>query len=79
MRARPLARREERTERPPLVAMRARKPCFLARLRLFGWKVRFVVMISLSGKDLSNSNLKYLSYLLNLILSVKASKPKGIS
>ena len=41
---RPLARRDERTARPPFVDMRARKPCFLARLRLFGWKVRFVVI-----------------------------------
>jgi len=46
MRVRPLARRDERTARPPRVAIRARKPCFLARLRLFGWKVRFVMMNS---------------------------------
>lgn len=41
MRVRPLARREASTARPPRVAIRARKPCFLARLRTFGWKVRF--------------------------------------
>ena len=41
---RPLARRDERTARPPFVAIRARKPCFLARLRLFGWNVRLVVI-----------------------------------
>jgi hypothetical protein len=41
MRVRPLARRDARTARPPRVAMRARKPCFLARLRTLGWKVRF--------------------------------------
>ena len=43
---RPLARRDERTARPPFVDMRARNPCFLARLRLFGWNVRFVVISS---------------------------------
>lgn len=39
---RPLARRRARTLRPLLVAMRARNPCFLARRRLFGWKVLFI-------------------------------------
>jgi hypothetical protein len=39
--ARPLARRALSTRRPPAVAIRARKPCFLARRRLFGWNVRF--------------------------------------
>jgi hypothetical protein len=36
-RERPFARRAERTARPARVAMRARKPCFLARRREFGW------------------------------------------
>ena len=44
--ARPLARRRDSTARPPFVDMRARKPCFLARLRTFGWKVRFVVIVN---------------------------------
>ena len=35
-RARPLARRDLRTARPPRVLMRARKPCFRALRRLFG-------------------------------------------
>ena len=35
-RLRPLARRAARTLRPPLVAMRARKPWHLARLRVLG-------------------------------------------
>lgn len=35
-RLRPLARRDAITLRPPLVAMRERKPWHLARLRLFG-------------------------------------------
>ena len=47
MRARPLARRAERTARPPRVAIRERKPCFLARRRLFGWNVRFMGFFSL--------------------------------
>src|SRR5690606_2581450 len=34
---RPLARRRARTRRPAAVAMRARKPCVLARLRRLGW------------------------------------------
>jgi hypothetical protein len=40
-RARPLARRLLSTARPARVDMRARKPCFLARRWVFGWKVRF--------------------------------------
>ncbi len=40
---RPLARRAAKTARPARVAIRARKPCFLARRRVFGWKVRFVM------------------------------------
>jgi hypothetical protein len=36
-RARPLARRVERMLRPARVRMRNRKPCVLARRRLFGW------------------------------------------
>src|SRR5690606_40792865 len=42
-RLRPLARRRDRTWRPFLVAMRARKPWVRARLRVLGWKVRFMV------------------------------------
>jgi hypothetical protein len=38
---RPLARRRAMIERPARVRMRIRKPCVLARLRLFGWNVRF--------------------------------------
>ncbi|AEA72210.1 Hypothetical protein PSEBR_m1756 [Pseudomonas brassicacearum subsp. brassicacearum NFM421] len=41
-RARPLARRRDRTARPFLVAMRARKPWVRARLIVLGWKVRFM-------------------------------------
>jgi hypothetical protein len=36
-RERPFARRAERTARPARVAIRARKPCFFARRRVFGW------------------------------------------
>lgn len=38
---RPLARRDFKMARPARVFIRWRKPCFLARRRLFGWKVRF--------------------------------------
>lgn len=41
-RCRPFSRRARITARPPLVAIRWRNPCFLARLRTFGWKVRFM-------------------------------------
>jgi len=41
-RARPLRRRAARTARPALVRMRSRKPCVLARRRLFGWNVRLL-------------------------------------
>jgi len=40
---RPLWRRERRTALPPRVDMRARKPCFIARLRLLGWNVRLTI------------------------------------
>jgi len=42
-RERPFPRRAERIARPAREAIRARKPCFLARRRVFGWKVRFVM------------------------------------
>jgi hypothetical protein len=38
---RPLARRDFKMARPARVFIRWRKPCFLERRRLFGWKVRF--------------------------------------
>jgi len=41
-RLRPLARRRARTRRPPLVAMRARKPWTRLRCRLLGLNVRFI-------------------------------------
>jgi len=31
------------TSWPPLVFMRTRKPCVFLRLRLFGWKVLFMM------------------------------------
>ena len=40
--ARPLLRRLARIARPARVRMRSRKPCVLARRRLFGWKVRLL-------------------------------------
>ncbi len=40
--SRPLARRAPRIARPALVRMRSRKPCVLARRRLFGWNVRLL-------------------------------------
>jgi len=41
---RPCARRREITACPSAVFMRVRKPCVLARRRLFGWKVRFGIV-----------------------------------
>ena len=41
IRWRPLRRRDFSTARPALVDIRARKPCFFARRRVLGWKVRF--------------------------------------
>jgi hypothetical protein len=38
---RPLARRRATMARPARVRIRMRNPCFFARLRLFGWNVRF--------------------------------------
>lgn len=45
-RARPLERRDRNTARPPLVFIRLRNPCFLARRRLLGWNVRFTPVSS---------------------------------
>jgi hypothetical protein len=45
-RARPFRRRAARIARPALVAMRCRKPCFLARRRLLGWNVLFMALSS---------------------------------
>ena len=44
--ARPLRRRAARMARPARVRMRSRKPCVLARRRLFGWKVRLLTCTS---------------------------------
>src|SRR5699024_2209385 len=43
--ARPLERRAFRMARPARVRMRARKPCFLALRRLFGWNVRLLMVL----------------------------------
>ena len=44
-RDRPLWRRAFTIARPALVRMRLRKPCLRARLRTFGWYVRFIVWL----------------------------------
>jgi len=43
---RPLRRRAARMARPARVRLRNRKPCVLARRRLFGWKVRLLTVVS---------------------------------
>lgn len=43
-RARPLARRAFKTRRPPLVAIRARKPWVRLRWMMLGWNVRFMAI-----------------------------------
>lgn len=62
MLVRPLARRRARTALPPRVAMRARKPCFFARLRTFGWKVRFDINLSLKLLGISPLGLHLLGH-----------------
>ncbi len=57
MRVRPLARREARTALPPRVAMRARKPCFFARLRTLGWNVRFDMKLLLKPLGISPAGI----------------------
>src|SRR5258708_27867820 len=49
-RARPLRRRAASTARPARVRMRSRKPCVLARRRLFGWNVRLLTETPDAGK-----------------------------
>src|SRR6185312_2520936 len=44
--SRPLRRRAARMARPARIRMRSRKPCVLARRRLFGWKVRLLTVVS---------------------------------
>ncbi len=44
--ARPRRRRAFKMAWPARVDMRCRKPCFRARLRLFGWNVRFILLSS---------------------------------
>ena len=53
---RPLARRRASTARPSAVFMRTRKPCVLARLRLFGWKVRFGIALSFDYRPFPSLN-----------------------
>lgn len=45
----PFRRRRANTLRPPLVFIRARKPCNLFRLRFFGWYVRFITIAPPQG------------------------------
>jgi hypothetical protein len=44
---RPIARRLEMTAWPSAVFIRVRNPCVFARRRLFGWKVRFGMVVYL--------------------------------
>ena len=48
-RSRPLRLRAARMARPARVRMRSRKPCVLARRRLFGWNVR--LLTDAPGRD----------------------------
>src|SRR5262249_13625857 len=48
---RPFRRRAARIARPALVRMRSRKPCVLARWRLFGWNVRLLTGGSTYGSS----------------------------
>ena len=50
---RPLRRRAARMARPARVRMRSRKPCTLARRRLFGWKV-LLLMVMLQSPALKS-------------------------
>jgi len=57
-RLRPLARRRARTSRPPLVAMRARKPWTRLRCRLLGLNVRFIFGSGVSCKRTGKQDQK---------------------
>lgn len=48
---RPRRRRDARIARPARVLMRWRKPCVLARLRLFGWKVCLLTSHSIDRRQ----------------------------
>jgi hypothetical protein len=55
-RVRPLARRAAMIARPARVRIRSRKPCVLARRRLFGWKVRLLTG-NLQGRAAAGSEI----------------------
>jgi hypothetical protein len=55
-RFRPLARRRFKTFRPPLVFIRSRKPCVLARRRSFGWYVRFTDCLLASFRGVTTAH-----------------------
>ena len=57
--ARPLARRRLSTRRPAFVAMRARNPWVLARFKLPGWNVRFIVFDLCLKTPASSSERKF--------------------
>jgi hypothetical protein len=67
---RPFALLAESIARPPLVAMRARNPWHLARFRLFGWYVRFIILHSFSA-SLKDGVCKYMG------LGVSLSNAQG--
>ena len=48
-RTRPRRRRAFRIDRPARLDMRWRKPCLRDRLRLLGWKVRFISLLVQPG------------------------------
>jgi hypothetical protein len=54
-RSRPLCLRAARTARPARVRMRSRKPCVLARRRLFGWNVRLLTGAPGKGLDYAHA------------------------
>lgn len=57
-RLRPLARRRERTLRPPGVFIRARKPWVRLRLMLLGWYVRFTTTSEFLSRSLTPCRLR---------------------
>lgn len=67
---RPLARRRLSTMRPFLVFMRLRNPWVLARRRLLGWKVRFIVHLK-SPLPMGRANLRAYQW------SLRFSSPKS--
>jgi len=75
---RPLARRAARVARPALVDMRLRNPWVFARLRLFGWYVRFTVSsVSRTQPEAGHEPSDYIDTTSRVSINAESQHPGG--